>query len=141
MPSSAFTPPISKKSMSIPLLLLGALYMLSIIFFHFTEGWSYLDAAYFTTATITTVGYGDFTPDTEIGKIGSIVLIFSGVSVGLYVITHLGSLRERKIDPHVRRRIEFLRNLTALQTGDMKKEEIDKIKEKIRERRAAKGKA
>ncbi|MEW6748141.1 MAG: potassium channel family protein [Candidatus Micrarchaeota archaeon] len=131
MPSSAFAPTPPKKSLLIPLVLLAAIYVLSIVFFHVSEGWTYLDAAYFTTVTITTVGYGDITPVTEIGKIGAIMLIFSGVSIGLYVISHLGSLRERTIDPHVQRRLDVLRNLTALQTGSVKKEDLKVIKEKL----------
>jgi len=31
-------------------------------FFHFIEGWRYIDAFYYTGITLTTVGYGDFTP-------------------------------------------------------------------------------
>ena len=29
--------------------------------YHFVEGWPYLDAAYFSVMTISTVGYGDIT--------------------------------------------------------------------------------
>jgi len=32
--------------------------------YHFVEGWPYLDAAYFSVMTISTVGYGDITPVT-----------------------------------------------------------------------------
>lgn len=120
------------NSLTIPLVSLGVIYLISVIFFHYVEGWSFLDAAYFTTVTVATVGYGDFTPKTALGKVGCMVLIFSGVSTALYVITHFGgAIRERAIDPHVQRRLEMLRNLTALQTGDVKKEQIKKIKEKI----------
>jgi hypothetical protein len=64
--------------------------------------------------------------------VGCIILIFTGVSTALYVITHLGgAIRERTIDPHVQRRLEMLRSLTALQTGDVKNEQIKKIKEKM----------
>jgi voltage-gated potassium channel len=122
-----------KHSIIIPLLLLVILYCFSIIFFHFIEGWSYLDAAYFTTSTISTVGYGDVTPETEYGKIGSIILTFVGVGLALYVITHLGILREKKVDPHVRRRLEVLRSFTMHATG-MEDGELTKLKKKIRER-------
>ncbi|MFN7991771.1 MAG: potassium channel family protein [Candidatus Micrarchaeia archaeon] len=124
-------PTSTDRSLMIPLVILAVIYVFSIIFFHFVEGWSFLDAAYYTTVTIATVGYGDFTPKTSLGKLGAILLIFSGVSTGLYVITHVGLIRERTIDPHVQRRLEILRNLTMLQTGGMKKEEINKIKEKM----------
>lgn len=125
--------PASKENpITIPLLSLGVLYVISVIFFHLVEGWSFLDAAYYTTVTLATVGYGDFTPKTPLGKVGCMVLIFTGVSTALYVITHLGgAFRERTIDPQVQRRLEMLRNLTALQTGNVKNAQMKKIKEKI----------
>jgi voltage-gated potassium channel len=119
------------RSLFIPVLLLAILYVISIVFFHTVEKWNFLDAAYYTTVTITTVGYGDFVPVTALGKLGAMVLIFTGVSLGLYIITHLGVLRERTIDPHVQRRLEMLRNLTILQTGEVRKDEIKRIKEKM----------
>lgn len=126
-------PTTTAKSLIIPLVILALIYVVSILFFHIVEGWNYLDAAYYTTVTIATVGYGDFTPQTSLGKLGAMLLIFIGVSVALYVITHLGVLRERTIDPHVQRRLEVLRNLTALQTGEMEKKELKKIRKKMGE--------
>lgn len=119
------------KALTIPLLVLGIIYVVSILFFHNVEGWTFLDAAYYTTVTLATVGYGDFHPTTDIGKVGAIVLIFTGVSTALYVITHLGLLREKTIDPHIQRRLQVLRNLTALQTGEVDSSQLRRIKEKI----------
>ncbi|MBI5046694.1 two pore domain potassium channel family protein [Candidatus Micrarchaeota archaeon] len=121
----------SGRSLVIPIVILSLIYLVSIVFFHFVEGWNFLDAAYYPTVTIATVGYGDLTPKTSIGKIGAIILIFSGVSTGLYVITLVGLIREKTIDPHVQRRLEILRNLTALQTGSVDKSQMKAIKEKI----------
>ena len=45
------------------------------------EGWRVLDALYFTIVTLTTVGYGDFTPQTDPGKIFTMVYIFVGISL------------------------------------------------------------
>ena len=113
------------------IIMLIILYILAVAFFHVVEGWNYLDAAYFITMTISTVGYGDLVPKTDIGKIGAMVLIFSGISLAFYVITRLGAIREKKVDPYVKRRIEMLRNLAALQTGKVRKEELKKIRKKI----------
>ncbi len=119
------------RALTIPLVALAIIYVISIAFFHIVEGWDFLDAAYFTTVTVATVGYGDFTPHTALGKIGAMVLIFTGVSTALYVITHLGLLREKTIDPHIQRRLQVLRNLTALQTGEVETSQLKRIKEKI----------
>jgi len=119
------------RTLTIPLVTLAIIYVVSILFFHLVEGWDFLDAAYYTTVTLATVGYGDFTPQTSLGKIGAIILIFTGVSTALYVITHLGILREKTIDPHIQRRLQILRNLTALQTGEVDSSQLKKIKEKM----------
>ena len=50
-------------------------------FYARVEGWRILDALYFTIITLTTVGYGDFAPKTDAGKIFTIVYIFVGISL------------------------------------------------------------
>jgi voltage-gated potassium channel len=122
-----------QKSLTIPLVVLAILYVMSILFFHYVEGWSYIDAAYFTTSTISTVGYGDIVPQSDYGKMGSIVLTFSGVGLAFYVITHLGALRESKVDPAVRKRLEMLRSFTMASTG-MKAHDLNKLKKKVKDR-------
>lgn len=68
------------------------------LFYTFTEGWRFLDALYFSVATLTTVGYGDLTPKSDIGKIFTIVYILGGVGVILAYINMLAdySRRDRK---------------------------------------------
>ncbi|MBU1681966.1 potassium channel family protein [Candidatus Micrarchaeota archaeon] len=122
--------PKDKSAIAIPILVLGILYVISILFFHHTEGWSYLDAAYFTTSTISTVGYGDIVPLTDYGKIGSMVLTFSGVGLAFYIITHLSSLRAKSVDPHVKKKLEMLRSFTLQSTG-MKSKDVTKLKKKL----------
>ena len=56
------------------------------VFYAEVEGWSYFDAFYFTVITITTVGYGDLYPTTPLSKVFTIILIFMGVGLVLYVI-------------------------------------------------------
>lgn len=53
----------------------------STVFFHYQEGWSWIDSWFFTVTTISTVGYGNLVPATDLGKIATTVLIFSGIGV------------------------------------------------------------
>ena len=63
------------------------------------EQWRYLDALYFSAATMTTIGYGDFVPKTDTGKMLTIVFAFSGIGSVLYglslMATNLIESRER----------------------------------------------
>ena len=51
------------------------------IFFRWVEGWSWLDAYFFTVVTLSTVGYGSLVPTTVVGKLATTVLIFLGLTV------------------------------------------------------------
>jgi len=50
-------------------------------FYMRVEHWRPLDALYFTVTTLTTVGYGDFYPHTDAGKIFTIFYIFVGLGL------------------------------------------------------------
>lgn len=125
----AVDPVIRSIINAIALILL--LYVISIPFYVFEEGMSPVDAFYFTSVTLTTVGYGDVVPKTDAGKVFTVFLLFSGVSIFFYHVTHLGQFRERAIDPHIQRRLQILRNLTSLQTGEVHSDDLKKIKEKM----------
>jgi voltage-gated potassium channel len=51
------------------------------IFYSLEEGWSVVDAFYFSVTTLTTVGLGDLTLETTIGKLFTVVYIFAGLSI------------------------------------------------------------
>lgn len=55
------------------------------------EGWNFLDSLYFTVMTITTIGYGDFVPLTDAGKIFTIFFSFFGVAMAFYFFGLLGN--------------------------------------------------
>ncbi|MBL0293219.1 MAG: two pore domain potassium channel family protein [Saprospiraceae bacterium] len=54
--------------------------------FHYLEGWRWLDSLYFCVITLTTIGYGDFTPRTDLGKIFNIFYIIIGLGLILSFI-------------------------------------------------------
>lgn len=50
-------------------------------FYHFVEEWSWLDSFYFSVITLTTVGYGDMAPQTDIGKVFTMVYLITGIGI------------------------------------------------------------
>jgi hypothetical protein len=59
----------------------GGLLATGTVFYSLVEGWSPLDAFYFSVTTLTTVGLGDLAPSTGIGKLFTTVYILSGVAL------------------------------------------------------------
>lgn len=45
------------------------------------EHWRFLDALYFCVVTLLTVGYGDFAPQTDIGKVFTIFYLLVGIGL------------------------------------------------------------
>jgi voltage-gated potassium channel len=64
----------------------------STVFFRFVEGWSWIDAYFFTVVTVSTVGYGSIVPVTVLGKIGTTVLIFLGIGVIAVALNMFGAV-------------------------------------------------
>ena len=71
--------------------LLAAVIFGGMVFFRIVEGWSWVDAYFFTVVTLSTVGYGNLVPQTELGKIGTTIFIFVGLGIFALVIQQIGS--------------------------------------------------
>lgn len=71
-----------------------AISLLSIgaIFFHYVQKLSWLDAFYFCTISLATIGYGDITPTTPAGKI----FIMFYVVIGIGIIATFANLVVRR---------------------------------------------
>lgn len=82
------------------------LYTTSVVLFigtiayHFIEGWSFIDSLYFSVVTLTTIGFGDFAPQTDAGKLFTVLYILMGIGVILTFINtlqnHYNESRETK---------------------------------------------
>jgi voltage-gated potassium channel Kch len=58
-----------------------AIISIGTVFYHYVEGWSWIDAAYFSVITLTTIGFGDYSPTTDFGKLFTIGYVITGVGI------------------------------------------------------------
>merc|ERR1712216_497305 len=56
-----------------------AFLLIGSLVFHVLEGWTYLEALYFSFTTLTTIGFGDYLPSTHASKIFAIFYIILGL--------------------------------------------------------------
>ena len=87
---------------TIGLLAVGYIFLSALILFQVEPDTfaSFLDAVYWATITLTTVGYGDICPATSIGKIIAIVTSFVGIAVfalptGIITAGYLAELKPK----------------------------------------------
>jgi hypothetical protein len=70
--------------------IIGALAVLILalgtIVYWLLEDWSWVDSFYFSAVALTTVGFGDITPTSDLSKVFTVFYIFSGISlIGLFL--------------------------------------------------------
>lgn len=86
-------PEFNPKIYRLLLAITGLLLLLGTIFYHYVEHFPWFDAYYFCVITLATVGYGDLTPQTTVGKLFTTFYIFAGVGIITTFISY--SLRRR----------------------------------------------
>jgi len=72
------------QKLEIEIIIVILILIVGMFFYHFIEGWRYIDAMYFCSTTLAAVGYGDFFPKTDIGKIFTMFYQFIGIPFFVY---------------------------------------------------------
>ena len=85
----------------------GALILTGTVFYWLTEGWTIVQAFYFSVITLTTVGYGDFSPTTAGTQIFTVVYILLGIGVLVALLTSIAQayIKQKAEAPSTRERL------------------------------------
>ena len=60
-------------------------------FYRVVEELSWLDSTYFTVVTLTTVGYGDFVPETSAGKVFTMLYLMIGIGLIVAFVSNVAA--------------------------------------------------
>ena len=74
----------------------GLLLVAGTLIFRFIEGFSLLDSFYFSFITLATIGYGDITPVTDLGKLVTVIYGMAGLGVMAALISTIATQRGRR---------------------------------------------
>ena len=102
--------------------------LIGTVFYHYFEHWRWIDALFFATCTITTVGYGNFVPATDLGKLFTIAYMLIGIGITLYCLSILGGYyMEQRFEERVlhvarkpREHIQKLKCMITPKSGECK---------------------
>jgi len=78
------------KKLTLAIIILLILLVGGAFIYSSVEKWAYLDSLYFTVVTVTTIGYGDLVPQTNIGKIFTMFFAFLGIAMVFYFFSTAG---------------------------------------------------
>lgn len=78
-----FRDAITDPGVRVLIILTATIVCAGALFYSMVEGWGFIDSLYFAMVTIATVGYGDFAPQTTLGRLFTVGYIVIGI--GLFV--------------------------------------------------------
>lgn len=96
-------------------LVAGALVLTGSLFYWRFEDWTFFEALYFCIVTLTTVGYGDFSPTTTGTQIFTVFYILTGFGILVALLTSVAQqyLRQKAEPGRARTRLQSRRHRDA----------------------------
>ena len=67
------------------------------VLFHSVEHWDWLDSLYFVVVTTSTIGYGDFVPVSDLGKLITIIYSINGVAIIVMLFDQIRRVRGARL--------------------------------------------
>ncbi|HDZ60016.1 MAG TPA: two pore domain potassium channel family protein [Actinobacteria bacterium] len=80
-----------KYQMIAAALAMAGLITLGTFIYHFLERWTWSTSFYFTVVTLTTVGYGDLVPSSDLSRVFTAIFILLGVTIVLASVAVIGT--------------------------------------------------
>ncbi len=126
---------LKRLNLLIIITILAVILGIGTAFYHYSEGWSLVDAFYFSTITLTTIGYGDLAPTTDGAKIFTAFYAIFGIGLMLYFVRSVigsfffgksglierATLSHRKLDQHATKIEEHGKEIQKLKKEIQKK--------------------
>ena len=75
------------------------------LIYNLLEDWDYVDSLYFTSMTLTTIGYGDLVPTHPLSKLFTVFFAFAGVGTFLFSFAVIGDFYYQRHLVRVERRL------------------------------------
>ena len=83
---SFWNDPSGRAILGVALTMIGG----ATVFYRFVEDLRWIDSLYFSVITISTVGYGDISPETVAGKVFTMVYVVIGIGVFVAAVSTIG---------------------------------------------------
>ncbi|MFW5852545.1 MAG: potassium channel family protein [Nanoarchaeota archaeon] len=84
------------------------------------EGWSYMSSFYFSVVTLTTVGYGDIHPTTDISRLFTAIYILVGVTIAVASISVIAKNYVEVKEKEIRNKVMGLLHSSAMRKNKKK---------------------
>lgn len=90
------------------------------------------DALWWSATTMTTVGYGDYTPITPLGRIVAVIVMFAGIGIVVTLVGIISQNRVQRMQERLKPKAEGKARVLAYETKTTIKDKIEGI-EKLTE--------